>query len=484
MRSIKNITVVVVLSLIMSFCGSDDSGSEILPPNIEHNINSFSFKELPALSLKVDNSGAKITAAIPYNLDQLDILKLQLTPVFTISSGASLKVDDKAITSNSSKIKLSEDDQVFTKNITVTTANGDSKNYQVEITMAKNTEDSINSFSFKELPALSLKVDNSGAKITAAIPYNLDQLDILRLQLTPVFTISSGASLKVDDKPITSNSSKIKLKHKIDHGNQIFNFTKIITIVASGGSTKKYDLKINMAFQVFAKVERVNFSGSWYLLGLPGGNVKENLPMVVVLHGDEGSPNNVARYWENVLNNGREFIMVAPECPRSICLKTVGSQSANTWSNGGHIGSSKQGQWLKDLVEDVAKKHKVDSSRIYGVGYSGGAIFLGFQGFKMFQDVFAGIQWFCGGVNQTEAEVYQAPSRLECKVPGRIIISQSGDFDYLITAANRIIEILKNNGHKYESLDSDCNGHCCNASNYTENALDWFLSLPPKCGGK
>ncbi len=133
------------------------------------------------------------------------------------------------------------------------------------------------------------------------------------------------------------------------------------------------------------------------------------------------------------------------------------------------------------MLNQVVSKYNVDKKRIYAAGYSGGSIFLGYQGFKMFQDVFAGIQWFCGGINETEEQVYQAPENPDCKVPGRLIISRSGDFTYLVTAADRISEILKNNGHQNDYLDTGCQGYCCDAYKYSENAYDWFMSLPPKC---
>lgn len=224
-------------------------------------------------------------------------------------------------------------------------------------------------------------------------------------------------------------------------------------------------------------IEKVEFDGSWYWLGVPETKGR-TLPLVVVLHGDEGNPNNMKRFWEGLWETKQDFILLAPECPKGICDKG----GVNTWSAGGYDGSEPQGIWLKNTIAKVAKEYPVDVSRIYAAGYSGGAIFLGYQGFKMFQDVFAGIQWFCGGVNETEEQVYRAPKDLNCKVPGRLVISKSGDVSYLITAAERISEILKKNGHRSDYLDTKCDGHCCDAHLYTEDAYDWFVALSPKCG--
>lgn len=191
-------------------------------------------------------------------------------------------------------------------------------------------------------------------------------------------------------------------------------------------------------------IKKVKFNGSWYWLGVPKNKKIKSFPIIVALHGDEGHPNNMKRFWEDLWKKKQNFIFLAPECPRGICNKG----GVNTWSKGGYNGSQPQALWLKKTINQVVKEYSADEKRIYAAGYSGGAIFLGYQGFKMFQDVFAGIQWFCGGVNETEKQVYKAPKNPDCKVPGRLIISKKGDLSYLITAADRISEILKNNGHQ------------------------------------
>ena len=42
------------------------------------------------------------------------------------------------------------------------------------------------------------------------------------------------------------------------------------------------------------------------------------------------------------------------------------------------------------------------------------------------QDIWAGVQLACGGVNEAESEVYQNPPKDQCKVPGRLVISMNG----------------------------------------------------------
>lgn len=226
-----------------------------------------------------------------------------------------------------------------------------------------------------------------------------------------------------------------------------------------------------------SKIIKIKVKDSWYWLGIPSQKNKK-MPMIVALHGDEGHPNHMKKFWESTWKKKQDFVFLAPECPRGICNKG----GVNTWAAGEYTHSDRQGIWLKNTISRLLSKYDcIDSDRIFAVGYSGGAIFLGYQGFKMFQNTFAGMQLFCGGINESEAQIYKAPKNPKCKIPGRVVISKKGDVSYLITAAEQIIKILKKNGHKYDYLDTGCKGHCCDAPKYTENALEWFLKLPQKC---
>ena len=51
-------------------------------------------------------------------------------------------------------------------------------------------------------------------------------------------------------------------------------------------------------------------------------------------------------------------------------------------------------------------------------------------------------------------------------IPGRLIISKSEDFTYLVTEADRISEILENNSYQ---------GYCCDVYKYYGNAYAYAL---------
>ncbi|WP_440880994.1 hypothetical protein [Tenacibaculum sp. C7A-26P2] len=68
-------------------------------------------------------------------------------------------------------------------------------------------------------------------------------------------------------------------------------------------------------------IKRIEFNGSWYWLGIPETKTKKRFPIIIVLHGDEGHPNNMKFYWEDLWKTKQDFIFIAPECPRGIIIK-------------------------------------------------------------------------------------------------------------------------------------------------------------------
>lgn len=197
----------------------------------------------------------------------------------------------------------------------------------------------------------------------------------------------------------------------------------------------------------------------WYLIGAP--DTDEPLPLVVAFHGDEGDPFNSTRYiwgsyWEE---NALPFIVVMTKCP-----------GCESWYMG---DTSANADYVWEVLADVATNHNVDVSRIYAVGFSGGSEFLSLHGFE-FQDVFAGIQWTCGGNAYT---AYTPPSREDCKVHGRIVISAD---DFLWDGAQMLLARLEDEGHQHEFVEAQCSGHCCSTPDHNEGAWAWFQTVT-KC---
>ena len=208
-------------------------------------------------------------------------------------------------------------------------------------------------------------------------------------------------------------------------------------------------------------IVQVDLGGAdrWYYVGAPASD--EPLPMVVAFHGDEGHPDDaVTWFWSPVWEDEQSFILVMTKCPGCSSWYT-GDQAAKT-------------QYLWDVLEDVAANHNVDVNRIYAIGYSGGSSFLADHGLE-FQDVFAGIQWHCGGGWTS----YVPPPKDTCKVDGRFVIATD---DFLWDNAKAMESLLLEHGHEVEFIEAACSGHCCHTDDLAEGAWAWFQART-KCDG-
>lgn len=199
----------------------------------------------------------------------------------------------------------------------------------------------------------------------------------------------------------------------------------------------------------------------WYLVG--AHDTDEPLPVVIAFHGDEGDPFMSTRYiWGSYWEQEQPpFIAVMVKCP-----------GCTSWYQG---DTNANADYVWEVLADVAANHNVDVSRIYAVGYSGGSVFLSMHGWE-FQDVFAGIQFSCGGHGYGE---YTPPPREDCKVAGRVVISQD---DFLYDDAQTLVERLQSEGHPNDYVDAQCSGHCCDTPDMNVGAWEWFQTHT-KCGG-
>ncbi len=207
----------------------------------------------------------------------------------------------------------------------------------------------------------------------------------------------------------------------------------------------------------------VTLSSGEYLLWAPPNNPAQPVPLVMGLHGDEGHPDQaLSTIWGGAWDLHQDFVLVLPVCPGT----------AHSWYQG---DTASYAAFLSEVLLDVGAKHNVDIDRAYAVGYSGGSCFL--SGYALqFQDVFAGIQWSCGGCNLS----YLAPPKPECKVDARFHIS---DDDFLLSGAQATAQGLQDQGHEVTWVTAPCSGHCCaNGVSDAEGALTWFLQRT-KCDG-
>ncbi|MBL8713117.1 MAG: dienelactone hydrolase family protein [Alphaproteobacteria bacterium] len=112
-----------------------------------------------------------------------------------------------------------------------------------------------------------------------------------------------------------------------------------------------------------------------FIVHLPQGGAKENLPVVLVLHGGGGNAENMrAMTGMNDVADGQGFIAVYPEGYGSPVMDRI-----RTWNAGDCCGpaakkNSDDVGYIGAVIDALIAQYKIDASRIYATGHSNGAM--------------------------------------------------------------------------------------------------------------
>lgn len=148
------------------------------------------------------------------------------------------------------------------------------------------------------------------------------------------------------------------------------------------------------------------------------------LPLIVVLHGDEGSPKKVAALWGALAERGvcgavggepaphlcssaeqgaaQRFAMLAPHCPKGASGSDPGCTAGSFWRWDGPP------TWLFAQVAALSERLPIDRARIGLAGWSGGTTYIGMHAESWFVPdpatglSFASILMVGGGMPQRE----------------------------------------------------------------------------------
>ncbi len=218
-------------------------------------------------------------------------------------------------------------------------------------------------------------------------------------------------------------------------------------------------------------------SGAWAQSGpcancrllVPDAYDGEPTPLLVALHGDEGSSEHIySAYRRHVEAAG--WLMVSLECPRDRGCWTGSwyeweATAAHDWA------------WVGEQVDAVAADYAVDPRRVYLTGWSGGAQYLGRYAVR-FADRYAGVAYIGGGAPSRRAE---CPA---CEIPAYFLI---GSRDFLLDAAERMESFLNGCGHEVEFDLRQGRPHGDIWEMVNEGGgrliLDWFDARPNGCLG-
>lgn len=151
---------------------------------------------------------------------------------------------------------------------------------------------------------------------------------------------------------------------------------------------------------------------------LPPGN--DPVPLVVVLHGDrELAPAAAARWHAAVKRRG--WALLALQCPTDLGCKD------SFWKWDGDPS------WVHDQVAALATRRAIDPHRIFVVGWSGGASYLGWRA-TAWADVFAAIVIHGGGM---------PPSSDDCATHGPPVYFLVGDKNPLHALAEHLRDYVE-----------------------------------------
>jgi poly(3-hydroxybutyrate) depolymerase len=192
-------------------------------------------------------------------------------------------------------------------------------------------------------------------------------------------------------------------------------------------------------------------------------------PLVVSLHGDEGVPAASHGIWKPAAQaNG--YILLSPRCPRS--LNCTGRWGTGSWHRDGPAGSV---AWINAQIDAVEAAYNVDRSRIYLVGGSRGAVYVGFNT-DAFAPRIAGVAMYAGGYSSATNTC--AP----CALPVYILV---GDRDYLLDIARKARDWFLGCGSEvvFDTMPRvrhrDVGKALLNGK--ADTILDWFSARPNAC---
>jgi poly(3-hydroxybutyrate) depolymerase len=124
------------------------------------------------------------------------------------------------------------------------------------------------------------------------------------------------------------------------------------------------------------------------VIDLPAGT--DPVPLIVVLHGDREHAISAAARWRHAVDE-RGWAMLALDCPSELGCK-------DSW-----WGWNGEPSYVLDQVAAVAKQRAIDPARIYLVGWSGGATYIG-QHTPAWGRTFAAVVIHGGGTPPVDAD--------------------------------------------------------------------------------
>jgi poly(3-hydroxybutyrate) depolymerase len=153
-------------------------------------------------------------------------------------------------------------------------------------------------------------------------------------------------------------------------------------------------------------------------------NRPDPAPLVVLLHGDNESARARAAMWQKPLQ-ARGIALLSLACPKD--LGCAGS----FWRWDGDP------RWLAEQVEAAAKQIPIDRSRVWLIGWSGGASYLGYR-VREIPPIFAALVFHGGGMApRPREEPDEAASCASPPLPALFLVGDKNPLHALVLALRK-----------------------------------------------
>ncbi len=187
------------------------------------------------------------------------------------------------------------------------------------------------------------------------------------------------------------------------------------------------------------------------------------MPVLIAFHGDEGTPNVITSFLTQAAEaNG--YILFAPQCP------LAGGCNTGSWWRWNQPMS-----WAFSQLDTLQAQYNVDLNRVYAIGGSGGAVYLGYRSDELSPRV-AGFAMVSGGFSS-----YSGACQA-CKIPLYILI---GDQDFLLSQTQQARTFFEQCGNEVvfdllPGVDHQGGGQSL-ATGKGSEILQWFGARSNRC---
>jgi poly(3-hydroxybutyrate) depolymerase len=177
---------------------------------------------------------------------------------------------------------------------------------------------------------------------------------------------------------------------------------------------------------------------SYYLFIPETIDADQPAPVVLMLHGSYSDGRELTSKWIDIANRDG-LILVGPN-----------ALDSTRWQI-----RADSPEFMRDVIDDVAKKHRIDRRRMYLFGHSGGAVYALTLG-MLESEYFAGVAIYAGAWQ--EKSNFEALTAARRKIPVLVMVGDKDQF-FPISMVRKTVAALEQAGHPVTLIVFKGHGH-------------------------